>query len=285
MKQDYNFTPEEIANRDLWFDIPNFSNYQVSDLGKVRALPKKVKTYNGTRTTKAKILNPWLHRGKPMVKLVGDDGVQHAIYVDRLVLRTFKPNLKETKRCIHKDKDPLNNRLENLSWENKSTKENKLNNILVYYNDNVVLAFKSTYAFYQYLKNLGLSTSVSSICRAITQNISLHGYTLKLTDPKTYFKEQMKLTMSPVKFDYLYSAKINQPVRNTSKPVVMLDLNNNYIKTFKSISEASRYFHTRGYPSASNSTIRNCLNGRYKTAYGFKWITLEEYNTITDTST
>lgn len=49
--------------------------------------------------------------------------------------------------------------------------------------------------------------------------------------------------------------------------IIQLDLDGKYIKTYKSISEAAREI---GKPNRTQE-IRDCLNGKYSTAFGFVW--------------
>lgn len=47
--------------QEIWKDIENYEGiYQVSNLGRVRSLTRKVNTWYGTRTTQGKILKPLL---------------------------------------------------------------------------------------------------------------------------------------------------------------------------------------------------------------------------------
>lgn len=57
----------------------------------------------------------------------------------------------------------------------------------------------------------------------------------------------------------------NDYVNPKSKAIVQYDLDGNIIKQFQSITEASEYLN------ASSGTICMALNGRRKTAYGYKW--------------
>ena len=47
--------------------------------------------------------------------------------------------------------------------------------------------------------------------------------------------------------------------------IICYDLNGNYVKTYKSIRDASISL------GKSEQVIRDCLKGKYKTAYGYKW--------------
>lgn len=64
-----------------------------------------------------------------------------------------------------------------------------------------------------------------------------------------------------------------QTCNKNAKPVVQLSLNNEYIATFSSAKVAGE---SLGKPSTS---ICSCCNHKpkYKTAYGYKWLFLEEY--------
>jgi len=49
------------------------------------------------------------------------------------------------------------------------------------------------------------------------------------------------------------------------KPIIQLDLNNFIINYFSSISEAKKYL------GKTSNSIENCLQGRAKTAFGYRW--------------
>jgi len=53
--------------------------------------------------------------------------------------------------------------------------------------------------------------------------------------------------------------------KSYSKPVVMMDLENNTLKEFSSITEAGK--HINKFPSSIGEVCR----GGVKTAYGYKW--------------
>lgn len=56
--------------------------------------------------------------------------------------------------------------------------------------------------------------------------------------------------------------------------VMQLDLNGKYIRSYKSISEACREL---GRPNRSQE-IRDCLNGKYSTAFGYIWKRIKQSN-------
>lgn len=68
------------------------------------------------------------------------------------------------------------------------------------------------------------------------------------------------------KYNCNYGTAIERMAKAISKPIIMCDLNGNDLKEFKSLLDASNYLN-----KPNSSTISNCLNGRYKSAYGYIW--------------
>ena len=65
------------------------------------------------------------------------------------------------------------------------------------------------------------------------------------------------------------SSDINKDTYN--KPINMYDLNGNFLRSFYSISDASKFIDRNFGYSKSGSHIRDCANKLRQTAYGFKW--------------
>ena len=93
-------------------EIINFENfYEVSNLGNIRSIPR-----NGTvkkkRLIKQYIIKDHYHRVCLQMK-----GIEIKVFVHRLVLSTFKPNLYFSNAVVnHIDENPDNNCLNNLEW-------------------------------------------------------------------------------------------------------------------------------------------------------------------------
>jgi len=86
---------------EQWKTIPDFENYQISNLGRVR---------RGHR-----LLDPCFTYSYFYVSLCVNSKKRNR-YVHRLVAQAFLPNPDNKKKVIHIDRDVENNRVENLRW-------------------------------------------------------------------------------------------------------------------------------------------------------------------------
>lgn len=112
--------------KELWRPIPNYSNYEASNLGRIRSLTRTVATSkiaaNGNpivRTVKGTVIKHWIqHDGRQYVKLVDDKGQRsNGLQVHRLIAFAWHgvpPD--ETYECDHKNQNRLDNRPSNLHW-------------------------------------------------------------------------------------------------------------------------------------------------------------------------
>lgn len=111
------FTVEEL-NNEIWLDVQGFEGiYQVSNLGRVKALPKVV-LYNDGRKRHylEKVLNVYVNtRGYMYVDLYKDKVKKHYL-VHRLVADAFLDNKQNLPQVNHIDEDKFNNRASNLEY-------------------------------------------------------------------------------------------------------------------------------------------------------------------------
>lgn len=115
---------------EIWKDIPNYENYQVSNFGRYKSKERTIKTNNGKEFHyKERILKSHDYDGYKKVCL-SKSGVEKRFFIHNLIASLFldKNNFKlmpnETKDMIklddlqvnHKDENPSNNRVDNLEW-------------------------------------------------------------------------------------------------------------------------------------------------------------------------
>lgn len=98
-------------NSEAWKDIVGYEGlYQVSNLGRVKSLPKY--HYSTERILKQTVNK---RDGRLSVMLVGR-GKNKRVNVHRLVGIAFVENSNNYKELNHKDENPQNNRSDNLEW-------------------------------------------------------------------------------------------------------------------------------------------------------------------------
>lgn len=103
--------------QEIWKDIENYEGcYQVSNLGRVRSLTRKVDTFNGVRTTKGRILKPTLTDMGYLTICLKQHQKSKTFFIHRLVAKAFIPNPNNYPIINHKDSVPTNNNVENLEW-------------------------------------------------------------------------------------------------------------------------------------------------------------------------
>jgi len=102
---------------EIWRDIKGYEYlYQVSNLGRVKSVSRKVSRGNSFYTVKEKILNYGVDRlGYTRVVLSNKCNCR-TFLVHRLVAEAFIPNPNNLPYINHKDENPSNNCIDNLEW-------------------------------------------------------------------------------------------------------------------------------------------------------------------------
>lgn len=99
---------------EIWKDIKGYENkYQVSNLGNVRSL-------NYRCTGKPKSLKIFINRGRDKAEVVlSKNSKTKHFAVARLVAEAFIPNEENKEMVVHKNKNILDNSVENLEWASR----------------------------------------------------------------------------------------------------------------------------------------------------------------------
>ena len=100
-----------LKKREIWKTIPNFSDYAISDKGRVKRLTQACGTQAGL------ILKSVFDKdGYLFVTLRGNDGKTKQKYNHKLVIETFVGPCPEGYHSHHKDKIKTRNTLSNLEY-------------------------------------------------------------------------------------------------------------------------------------------------------------------------
>lgn len=99
---------------EIWKDIEGYEGiYQVSNMGRVRSLTRKVWNY----TKPGRILSPGAkENGYLHVALNNGEKREKHAHIHRLVAAAFIPNPDNLPEVNHKNYDKKDNRVENLEW-------------------------------------------------------------------------------------------------------------------------------------------------------------------------
>lgn len=105
---------------EIWKDIKDYEGlYQVSNLGRVKSLPRLITQWNRfkniTYPVPEKILSPRMINDYYSVTL-SKEGKTKSIRIHRLVAETFIPNPDNLPEVNHKDENKVNNSVSNLEW-------------------------------------------------------------------------------------------------------------------------------------------------------------------------
>lgn len=103
---------------EIWKDIIDFPNYQISNLGRVKSKERIVNAlYNSKKRNRERILKLFTNnRGYKVVTLYNHNGKSNPIFVHRLVAKSFINNPNKHNIINHINADKGDNRVDNLEW-------------------------------------------------------------------------------------------------------------------------------------------------------------------------
>jgi hypothetical protein len=97
--------------KEIWKNIPNFNNYEASNLGRIR-------NKNGRILSTGKSLEKGGYKRVTLRKRYKGKQYSHAVH--RLIILTFKGKCPVGKEVRHLDGNPLNNKIKNLVYGTRS---------------------------------------------------------------------------------------------------------------------------------------------------------------------
>lgn len=108
---------------EKWEKIKNYEKYyEISNLGRIKSLERKVRNNKGFVIKPEKILIPRVHTGNYLTICLTVNRKSNYFYIHRLVAEHFIENIKNKKEVNHKDGNKQNNKVTNLEWSTR--KEN-----------------------------------------------------------------------------------------------------------------------------------------------------------------
>ena len=226
---------KEFQNEEIWKEIAGFPNYAVSNRGRVMNLKS------------GKVLKNKLNaNGYKDVGLYNGDGTKRKyVMVHRLMAQAFIPNPDNLSQVNHIDENKCNNDVSNLEWvtASQNTKHSahkfscKINQLSL--DGEFIRQWESSK---QIKRELGFdSSNIIKCCK--NKHKQVYGFRWQYADP-----EQQR--------------KVNRPVAALTK-------DGEFVAKYRSATEAARCL------KISEGCIRKCLNGKYKSTNGLRFIYLD----------
>ena len=97
-----------IGDYEVWKDIEDYPNYQVSNLGRIKSIPR-VRTKGG-------ILKQEIDKMGYLKVYLMKDNKGHLVSTHRIVAKVFISNPDNLPQVNHIDGNKTNNKVENLEW-------------------------------------------------------------------------------------------------------------------------------------------------------------------------
>ncbi len=247
---------QEEKQLEVWKPIPNYEEYEVSNLGRVKRLAyDKPVCGGGAQHCNERILLPQRRRfNYQAVALSKNDKVKFFL-VHRLVAIVFIPNPNNLPQVNHKDEDPSNNCVGNLEWCDQKYNSNygtSKERISLKLKNGVLSKPVQQYTIEaQFIKEypsaneasreLGLAVSgIVNCCNGSKKYTTCGGFIWKYTNS-------------------------NKQVTPVPKILQINKDDGSALNTWDSITEASKSL------SISRTAITNCISGLSKTAGGYIW--------------
>lgn len=151
---------------EIWKDIKGFEGcYQVSNLGRIKSLPREIYNGKGHYTSTEKILSGHMITNGYLQVELKKDNKRNLKLIHCLVAEAFIPNLDNKPQVNHKNGNKTKNNVDNLEWCTNS--ENQIHAYYMGLSKHSEIAGKPKKAVYQIdLKTNVIINTYSSIAEA-----------------------------------------------------------------------------------------------------------------------
>lgn len=110
-----------MPDKEIWRPIPDFPDYEVSNLGRVKSLDRFInQKCNSKALRKGKVLKQHKNRDGYLVVPLTKNNKSKNFLVHRLVAKTFIINPQNMREINHIDGNKENNNVNNLCWCTRS---------------------------------------------------------------------------------------------------------------------------------------------------------------------
>ena len=116
---------------EIWKDIKGYEGlYQISNLGRVKSISRKINTFYGYRKTKEKILKSSYDKDGYLKITITNNWKHKTHKIHRLVAEAFIPNPDNKPTINHIDGNKLNNSIDNLEWATRKEQTKHMHEVL-----------------------------------------------------------------------------------------------------------------------------------------------------------
>lgn len=283
---------EESEEKEIWVSIKDFKNYKISNYGRIESLKKN------------RILEGRFAKGSYSTRLINNDGDSKDRVISKLVAEHFIGNPKKYQYVINIDGNKENNKYNNLRWSSQKVK---------FGGKKYVNKKGEKWETVKHDPNYEVS-NIGNV-RNIVKDILLtpqptNGYLkVKLSkEKKHYFIHRLVAeafipnTENKLTVDHIDRIRTNNNVNNLRWATSKEQGNNRNSRTQPCISNVRKIWRidgskrklfdninsivefisrsklSEGSKSNIRNNIKNCLTGKNKTSYKYKW----EYEEIKD---